>query len=181
MVLFLYAPHSPHLIFAASHILAPLRSVNVHLTERPLESYALGSNIQFFYCQHPRLVSESQQTFYNLLVAKLPVSANLNLKFRQFGFKEGLRFSSLALIASMLDIFLQNAERRAEVDSELAGIRVVVSQVYKSVWEDFLVWDTNNSQKTLQNLSRPVRTQVYFKQTLAISTRRSNHRCRIFR
>ena len=60
----------------------------------------------------------------------------------------------------MLDISLQNAERGAEVDSELSGIRVVVSQVYKSVWEDFLVWETNNCQKTLQSLSRPVRTHL---------------------
>lgn len=45
-------------------------------------------------------------------------------------------------------------------DSEVLGIRVVVSQVYKSVWEDFLVWEQDHCQKTLRNLSRSVRTHL---------------------
>ena len=52
------------------------------------------------------------------------------------------------------------AERKNEVDSELLGIRVVVSQVYKSVWEDFSVWEEDHCRQTLQNLSRPSRPHI---------------------
>lgn len=47
-----------------------------------------------------------------------------------------------------------------EVDSELLGIRVVVSQVYKSVWEDFSVWEQDHCRQTLQSLSRPSRSHL---------------------
>ena len=49
------------------------------------------------------------------------------------------------------------AERENEIDSELLGFRVVGSQVYKSVWEDFSIWDQDHCRQTLQSLSRPSR------------------------
>ena len=52
------------------------------------------------------------------------------------------------------------AEREKEVDSELLGIKVVVSQVYKSVWEDFSGWEQDHCQQTLQSLSRPYRPHL---------------------
>ena len=60
----------------------------------------------------------------------------------------------------MTDISPPIAERENEVDSELLGIRVVVSQVYKSVWEDFSVWEEDHSRQTLQSLSRPSRPHL---------------------
>ncbi|KAF8803025.1 SET domain-containing protein [Phlegmacium glaucopus] len=60
----------------------------------------------------------------------------------------------------MSDTSLQNAERGDEVDSELAGIRDVISHVYKSVWEDFSVWEQDHCRRTLKSLSRPVRTHL---------------------
>ena len=57
----------------------------------------------------------------------------------------------------MTDISPPIAERENEVDSELLGIRVVVSQVYKSVWEDFSAWEQDHCRQTLQSLSRPSR------------------------
>jgi hypothetical protein len=53
----------------------------------------------------------------------------------------------------MTDISPPIAELGNEADSELLGIRVVVSQVYKSVWEDFSVWEQDHSRQTLQSLS----------------------------
>lgn len=55
----------------------------------------------------------------------------------------------------MTDISPPIAERENEADSELLGIKDVVSQVYKSVWEDFSVWEQNHCRQTLQSLSRP--------------------------
>ena len=60
----------------------------------------------------------------------------------------------------MTDISPPIAERENEVDSELLGIRVVVSQVYKSVWQDFSVWEKDHCRQTLQNLSRPSRPHL---------------------
>ena len=60
----------------------------------------------------------------------------------------------------MTDISLPIAERENEVGSELLGIKVVVSQVYKSVWEDFSVWDQDHCRQTLQSLSRPSRPHI---------------------
>ena len=60
----------------------------------------------------------------------------------------------------MTDISLPIAERENEVDSELLGIKVVVSQVYKSVWEDFSAWEQDHCRQTLQSLSRPSRPHL---------------------
>jgi len=57
----------------------------------------------------------------------------------------------------MLDTSLQSGD---EADSGLSDIRAVASQVYKSVWEDFSIWEQNHCQQTLQSLSRPVRTHL---------------------
>lgn len=72
----------------------------------------------------------------------------------------------------MSDSTLINVERGSEtIDSELLNIRVAISDVYKSVWQDFSVWEQNHCQKTLQNLSRPVRTHL---NPLSMSSRRSH-------
>ena len=60
----------------------------------------------------------------------------------------------------MTDISPPIAERGNEADSELLGIRDVVSQVYKSVWEDFSVWEQDHCRQTLQSLSRPFRPHL---------------------
>jgi hypothetical protein len=60
----------------------------------------------------------------------------------------------------MTDISPPIAERENEVSSELLGIKVVVSQVYKSVWEDFSVWEQDHCRQTLQSLSRPSRPHL---------------------
>lgn len=60
----------------------------------------------------------------------------------------------------MTDISLKSAEREDGVDSELSVIRGVVSQVYKSVWKDFLVWEQDHCRQTLQHLSRPVQPHL---------------------
>jgi hypothetical protein len=60
----------------------------------------------------------------------------------------------------MTDISLRNAEHRDEVDSELSGVKDVVSQVYKSVWEDFSVWEQDHCRQSLQSLSRPFRPHL---------------------
>ena len=62
----------------------------------------------------------------------------------------------------MTDISPPIAERGNEVDSELLFIRDVVFQVYKSVWEDFSVWEQDHCRQTLQSLSpsRPFRPHL---------------------
>lgn len=61
----------------------------------------------------------------------------------------------------MTDIPSPIAERENKA-SELLGIREVVSQVYKSVWEDFSVWEQDHCRQTLQSLSpsRPFRPHL---------------------
>ena len=61
----------------------------------------------------------------------------------------------------MTDISPQIAERGNEADSEFLDIRDVVSQVYKSVWDDFSVWEQEHCRQTLQSLSRPIRPHIY--------------------
>ena len=62
----------------------------------------------------------------------------------------------------MTDISPSIAERgNDEADSELLDIRDVISQVYKSVWEDFSVWERDHCRQTLQSLSHPFRPHLY--------------------
>ena len=65
----------------------------------------------------------------------------------------------------MTDRSLPASERGNEADSELLGIRDVVSRVYQCVWEDFSAWEQNHCQQTLQSLShsrhsRPFRPHI---------------------
>ena len=57
----------------------------------------------------------------------------------------------------MTDISPPIAERENEADLEL---RDAVSQVYKSVREDFSVWEQDHCRQTLQSLSRPSRPLI---------------------
>jgi hypothetical protein len=70
-----------------------------------------------------------------------------------------LRKAYIFFIHFMTDIPSPIAERENEA-SELLGIREVVSQVYKSVWEDFSVWEQDHCRQTLQSLSRPFRPHL---------------------
>lgn len=61
----------------------------------------------------------------------------------------------------MTNISPQNAKRGYTADSGLLGIKYsVVSQVYKSVWDDFSVWEQDHCRQTLQSLSRPFRPHL---------------------
>ena len=61
----------------------------------------------------------------------------------------------------MTDIPPPIAERENEADLELLGIRDAVSHVYKSVWEDFSVWEQDHCRQTLKSLSRPSRPHIH--------------------